>query len=98
MVIDRFYLSNGDECGSLNELLRKLKVIDDECFSHHVGEDKNDFANWVEFCVKDKVLGKKIRKLNDRAEIIAVIENKLNGPAKIKKNIIEQIKDAILNG
>lgn len=98
MVIDRFYFSNGDSAGSLDELLGKLKVVDDEVFSHHVTEDKNDFANWIEFSVGQKALGKRVGKLKDRGEIIHVIDKKVNTPAKIKSGIIDQIKEAILNG
>ena len=98
MVIDRFYFSNGDSAGSLDELLGKLKVIGDECFSYHVNEDKNDFANWIEFCVGDKALGKKIRNLKDKGKIVIAIDKKVNTPARVKGNIISQIKGAILHG
>lgn len=98
MVIDKFYLSNGDSAGSLRELLDKLKEIDDDCFFHHVNEERNDFANWIGDAVGDKVLGRRVGKLRDRKKIIAAIDKKINTPAKIKKNIIDQIKEAILNG
>ena len=44
-MTDRFYFSNGDSAGSLEEFLFKAREMDDECFSHHVNKDKNDFAN-----------------------------------------------------
>ncbi len=97
MVIDRFYLSNGDSAGSLDELLEKLKVVDDECFFHHVNEEKNDFAAWIGGAIGDKVLAEKVGKLKDKGEIVAVIGKKVDTPAKIKKGIIDQIKHAILN-
>lgn len=98
MVMDRFYFSNGDSAGSLEELLRKLKVLDDECFYHHVTEYQNDFANWIRECVGDKTLGKRVGKLNEKQEIIDVIDKKVNSPARVKKGIIDQIKEAILHG
>ena len=98
MVKDKFYFSNGDSAGSLDELLAKLRTIDDECFFHHVNEEKNDFADWTQFCVKDKVLSKRIRKLKDREGIVNAIDKRVNTPTKIKKGIIDQIKGAILNG
>ena len=98
MVIDKFYFSNGESAGSLREFFEKLKNIDEECFSHHVNEEKNDFANWIRDCIGDKELGKRIEKLKDRKKIINLLEKKINGPASTKKGIIEQIKEAILNG
>ena len=97
MVIDRFYFSNGESAGNLDEFLDRLKVIDEECFLHHTGEGRNDFANWISECVGDKVLGRRVDKLKDRGEIIIAIDKKVNTPSKIKKSIIEQIKGAILN-
>ena len=97
MVIDRFYLCNGESAGSLDELLEKLKVIDEECFLHHVNEEKNDFANWIKDAVGDKVLSRRIGKLKDRRKMIVAIDKKVNSPAKIKGRIINQIKGAILD-
>ena len=98
MVIDRFYFSNGDSAGNLDEFLEKLEGIDDECFFHHVNEEKNDFANWILYSLKYKALGNRISELKDKKEIISAIRKKVNSPAKIKSNIISQIKEAILNG
>ena len=98
MVIDRFYLCNGESAGSLNELLEKLRFVDDACFLHHVNEERNDFANWIGDAVGDKVLSRRIGKLKDKEKIIAAIDKRINSPAKIKGNIISQIKEAILNG
>ncbi len=97
MVIDRFYLCNGESAGSLDELLEKLKVIDEECFLHHVNEEKNDFVNWIRDAVGDKVLSRRIGKLKDRRKMIVAIDKKVNSPAKIKGRIINQIKGAILD-
>jgi uncharacterized protein DUF5752 len=98
MVIDRFYLSNGDSAESLEELLYKLRGIDGECFSHHVDGKKNDFAKWISGSVKDKVLGKKIAKLKDKEKIILAIDKRINTPARIKGRIIAELKEAIMNG
>jgi hypothetical protein len=97
MVIDRFYFSSGKSAGSLSELLNELKVMDDECFFHHVNEEKNDFASWIIGCVGDKALGNRVAKMKDKDKIIAAIDKKIYTPAKVKKRIIHQIKEAILN-
>ncbi len=98
MVIDRFYFSSGESAGSLEEFLWKLKVLDNECFLHHVTTEKNDFAAWIGECVGDKVLGRRVGKLKDLDKIISAVEKKVNNPTRVKKNIIEKIKDEILNG
>jgi hypothetical protein len=96
--MDKFYFSNGESAGSLEEFLEILKSISEDDFFHHVNEERNDFVGWIENCVKDKSLARKIEKLKDKDKIILVIEKKINSPAKIKKGIIYQIKEAILNG
>lgn len=96
--MDRFYFSNGESAGGLDELLKKLKVIDDECFFHHVNEEKNDFENWIRECVKDKALAHRISKMKEKDKIIASIKKRVHTPARKKKHIIHQIKEAILNG
>lgn len=98
MVIDRFYFSNGDSAGNLDEFLEKLEDIDDKCFFHHVNDEKNDFANWILYSLKDKALGNRISRLREKDEIISAIQKKLNSPAKIKKRIISRIREAVLNG
>lgn len=96
MVINKFYFSNGESAESLKEFMNKVADIDDDCFLHHVNDRQNDFANWIEFCVKDKVLANRVRKIKEKEEIVLAIKKRLNTPARAKKGIIEQIKRAIL--
>ena len=98
MVMDRFYFCNGDSVGNLDELLGKLKVIDDDCFEHHVNEERNDFASWIEASLGMGVLGRRIEKLKDKKKIISAIDKVANSPARMKSRIIEQIKGEILDG
>ncbi len=98
MVINRFYFSDGKSAGNLEEFLEKLRLIDDECFRHHVNKEKNDFAIWISDAVKDKTLGKKIKGLDDKRKIIFAINRKVYSPTKIKRRIISQIKEAISDG
>lgn len=97
MEMNRFYFCNGDSAGSLDEFLDKLKSIDDGCFLHHVSEEKNDFSNWIGDCVENKVLAKKIKKLNDKNKIIDAIDKVVNSPAMVRGKIIAKIKKEILN-
>ena len=97
MVIDRFYFSDGSSAGNLEELLNRLRKIDDGCFRHHVNEEKNDFANWIGDELKMKVLAKKIGGLKNGVDIVVAIEKKLNTPTRVKKRIIAQIKGEILD-
>ncbi len=98
MVIDKFYFSNGESAESLEEFLEKLRVIDNECFLYHVNDERNDFTSWIRECVGDNILSNRVDKLKDKNKIINTIDKRVNTPAKIKKNIIDKIKEAILNG
>jgi len=97
MAINRFYFYNGDSAGSLDEFLDKLKSIDKDCFLHHVNEEKNDFSNWINDCVGDNALAKRIRRLKDKDKIISVVDRVVNSPTKVRGKIIAKIKKEILN-
>lgn len=43
-----FWVNNGPVLKDLGELKTALLAMGDEQFTHHVGEQKNDFAKWVE--------------------------------------------------
>jgi len=43
-------------------------------------------------------LARRIGKLKDRKKIIDSVERRLHSPSRVKKSIIDQIKEAILNG
>jgi hypothetical protein len=68
-----FWVSNGAILANLNELYEALMNMDDETFAHHVNNDKNDFAKWVDEALKDPELGKKLMKCKTTAAMLKVV-------------------------
>ena len=47
---------------SLEHASKELKSISPEQFSHHVNEEKNDFANWVSEVIGDQALARNLAR------------------------------------
>jgi len=75
-----FHLCNGRVLKNLYELLNALKSIDEETFSHHVNDHKNDFGNWVKHVFHEDFLAEQIFAARDREGISRLIENHLFHP------------------
>lgn len=58
----RFFVHNGAALWSLEELFAELQTMQEHQFSHHVGEERHDFATWVADCFGDKFLAKRMQK------------------------------------
>jgi len=69
-----FYLSNGTALKNIDELLDALRAMDDDTFSSHVNEHKNDFANWVRDVFKNDKLANRILSMSSRERTIEAIE------------------------
>src|SRR5574342_721847 len=74
---NEFILLGGGRIKNIAELGRELRQMSDEAFSHHVTEDKNDFANWIEACVKDEKLGILVRTTKDKQRMAAIVERRI---------------------
>lgn len=72
-----FKLRNGQELKSLNDLRKALSYMTEEDFSHHVNQEKNDFATWVRETLHNLELHEKIRNAKTRQELEAVLKNPL---------------------
>lgn len=48
-----FWMTDGQILNSLLELEGALGTMSMDVFSHHVTDDKNDFADWVEYVLDD---------------------------------------------
>ncbi|MBU1019920.1 MAG: AAA family ATPase [Firmicutes bacterium] len=81
-----FYLPvSGREISSLQELKELLKQMDEDEFSHHVSEDKNDFEDWVRNTLKERELADLLRKKKDKEGMVQVVDyfltkEELNNP------------------
>lgn len=77
-----FILKDGSKVNNLVELAKKFDAMEDDVYSHHVTEDRNDFANWI----KD-VMGKE--KL---AENVSKAGHKDKTQIELLKHIIKEKK------
>lgn len=93
-----FYASNGDVLRNKDDLLRFLRSVDEQTFHHHANSEKNDFANWTVDILKNKKIGKKLKRLHTPEEMADVIEDSTNRKEKRrtdKKSVIKQLMGAI---
>ncbi|MBN1377548.1 hypothetical protein JW949_04435 [Candidatus Woesearchaeota archaeon] len=61
-----FILNSGKAIATVRELVEELQIMNDELFRHHVNDERNDFANWIQDVFEDKKLAKKLREIKDR--------------------------------
>jgi len=55
-----FILLTGERLSHFIELADKLEHIQEDVFSHHVREEKNDFANWIQDVFNEPELAKQV--------------------------------------
>lgn len=65
----RFFLHQGEALESLEDLFTELQTIEEHQFSHHVNDERHDFATWVEHCFEDKFLAKRMRSAKSIEEL-----------------------------
>ncbi|MEM1988871.1 MAG: hypothetical protein QXS41_03470 [Candidatus Woesearchaeota archaeon] len=53
--VNNFYLADGRIFSSLTELLRILEDISEETFYKHVNDWKNDFYEWINYCINPEI-------------------------------------------
>ncbi len=73
-----FYLKGNIPVKNLSELSDVMKEMDDETFSYHVGEGRNDFSSWVKDIIGDNVLAGKLNQLKSREEMNKAVEVRVN--------------------
>ena len=69
-----FVLKDGTKIKGLRELASILPKLDENTFTHHVNEEKNDFANWIEEVFKNATLADKIKDITSPTIIAAIIK------------------------
>lgn len=58
-----FWMTDGQVLNSLLALRDALSSMEEEVFSYHVTDDKNDFADWVESVLCDESCAKDLVKV-----------------------------------
>lgn len=69
-----FYLKNGEAIKTLAELSTLLGSMPDELFTHHVNEDRNDFAIWIKDVLKKESLAKDIWETRNKKEMLDMLD------------------------
>ena len=59
---------------TLDELSEAINLIDPDTFRHHVNEEKNDFANWVQHVFGEEELANQLRKYPTPLRMMVSIE------------------------
>lgn len=81
-----FVLKDGTRLKNLYDLIDALANMHEDIYNHHVNEQKNDFANWIEDIFEDKNLAKEIKQINNQ------VETKIALMKKIIKELREMAK------
>ena len=69
-----FYLNNGKKLKNIAELMESLKDMDQDLFSFHVNEQRNDFASWVRDVFGEKELARRINRSRYPSSMLKSIE------------------------
>ena len=72
-----FVFQNGERAKNLVELVRVIENLSDHGFNHFVNHSKNDFANWSEHVLKDKILSEKLRSTHSKDVTIQMIKDRI---------------------
>ena len=59
---------------TLDDLSEAINLIDPETFQKHVNEEKNDFANWVQYVFGEDALADQLRKFPTPLRMMVSIE------------------------
>jgi hypothetical protein len=73
-----FGFSNGRTANNLEELYNILKDSDDKIFSEHVNNEKNDFANWIKYCIFHTSLADKLAMIKSRDEFLKILGGEIS--------------------
>ncbi len=89
---NEFVLLGGKRIKNIAELGRELKQISSEVFAHHVTREKNDFASWIDACVKDTKLGTLVRMTKEQQRMAAIVERHIQEQTRPPIKIVKPIK------
>ncbi len=64
-----FVMCDGRQIKNYRELADILQTINDDMFSYHVNDTRNDFANWITDVFREEDLSKKIHNLRNRLDM-----------------------------
>jgi hypothetical protein len=68
-----FFLHEGGELKSLEELFIELQAMEPRVWEHHVNAERNDFANWVRDVMGDRYLAHKISNVTAKDDLLKLL-------------------------
>lgn len=71
------WIINGDIVKSIRELLKELKIMNDEAFRYHVNKERSDFSRWVKEIIGDRKLASDLKKSKTRDKATKAITNRI---------------------
>lgn len=94
-----FYANDGNRFSSLKAFAKALKSMPSHVYEHHVNTDKNDFAAWIKFSMKNEKLSERIEGQIDKLEMeLEVLRHLVHEAQKnntnVKKAAEKKIKKA----
>lgn len=92
-----FYFSSGMKASSIEELKKALEKIDEAEFRHHVNNERNDFANWVEHVFRKTKLARTMREVSEKDGLLIILSDYLKKSHKSKLKPHEKIKRLIIS-
>jgi len=72
-----FWLHGGKTIKNILELAKELKQMNNETFAHYVTNQKNDFANWIQHCIKDEQLATLLKTTKSKERMAAIVERRI---------------------
>ena len=82
------WIINGNIVKSLRELLKELKMMNDEAFRYHTNKERNDFSKWVREIIGDRILAADLKKVKVRDKAIRVITSRIKQQLFFKIHIL----------
>jgi hypothetical protein len=87
VVPEEFFLTaDGQSIRSIWELQDFLGRTDDETFSAHVNEERNDIATWVDDILYDTELAKTLERVMEKREMAKHVKKRIRSLEKRAKN------------
>ena len=90
-----FVFSNGKIAHNLEELYSIIKESDVSIFTEHVNDQKNDFANWIKYCIFHIDLANNLYGAKDKETFLKVLNDEIvrlkNSSVPNSQNVQPQI-------
>lgn len=91
-----FNFNDGTTASNLTEFIQSIKRIDENTFSHHVNESRNDFSNWIRDVLNNGEMAEAISNLKSKDEIIKKLEMKTDYGEKALNHLVKSNEEMVL--